>query len=218
MDRRITRDHPRVLDSDVPAGEIGDHSARLANQQRPCRDIPGRQALLPESVEPARLPRRPGRARPRRAGGSRWSPGPPGRTGCWYSSSRETSLKGKPVPIRANSGIGDGRDAQASIAEPGAATAGGGVGSRSGAPGARPPPASTPSTRRGNRYGIAGEAMQEVGGPVERVHNPDQAIRHESQGSAPRPPSGRPAPPPAGYLRSSVPPSGPPRSRSRGCP
>ncbi len=50
MDRWIARDDGGVLDPNVAAREIGDHSTRLPNKQGASRNIPGRQLLFPEPV------------------------------------------------------------------------------------------------------------------------------------------------------------------------
>ena len=46
-------DQLRVLDADVPAREVGDEPAGFADQEHARGDVPGREMLLPEAVEPA---------------------------------------------------------------------------------------------------------------------------------------------------------------------
>src|SRR5512134_2554692 len=50
---RISGDDRRVLDAHVSALRVGDAAPRLADQQRSRGDVPGREALLPETLEPA---------------------------------------------------------------------------------------------------------------------------------------------------------------------
>ena len=54
MNPRISGDNCGVFNADLPAGKVGDDATSFPDQQTPRRNVPRRQALLPEAVEPAR--------------------------------------------------------------------------------------------------------------------------------------------------------------------
>src|ERR1051326_1841367 len=53
VDHRISRDDGGILESDVPAAHVGDQPARFPDQEHAGREVPRRQAQLPEPVEAA---------------------------------------------------------------------------------------------------------------------------------------------------------------------
>lgn len=50
---RVPGNDAGVLDSNIPPAEVSDESAGFLDEQAARRDIPGRQLLFPESIEPA---------------------------------------------------------------------------------------------------------------------------------------------------------------------
>ena len=171
--RGVPRHEPGMLDPDLASPEIGDDAARLPDQEHTGRDVPGRQLLLPEAVEP------PGRNVRQIERGGPWTTdalGLPRDAPNWrrYSGTRLVSLKGKPVPISANAGSPMRRDGEAALTLPRAAAAGRRVGVVPAATSMTAAASSRPSTARRDRYRIAREIVQEVGGAVERIHDPDQ--------------------------------------------
>src|SRR5436190_1548801 len=78
MDRRVAGGDRGVLDPHVATLEIGHYPARLADEQHARGDVPGRELLLPEPVEPTRGHVRQierGGARPTNAAGERGDAG-----------------------------------------------------------------------------------------------------------------------------------------------
>ncbi len=186
-----------MLDPEIAPRIVGHPAPRLTDQQRPRRDVPGREPLLPEPVEPAGRDvgqvERGGAGTADAADAARR----PARTGPRYSSMPLDVLERKAGADQREPGIADRRDRQPALALPGAAAAAGGVGDRSAGRRRSPPASSTPSTAAGDRYRIAREIVQEVGGAVERIDDPDQRRRSPRPAAAPRRRSGCPARRPA---------------------
>src|SRR5215208_5574120 len=54
MDAGVARQHAGMLNPDVSSAQVRDDPSCFTDQQGACGNIPGREALLPETVEPSR--------------------------------------------------------------------------------------------------------------------------------------------------------------------
>ena len=163
-----------MLNAQIPSGVIGHDASSLAHQQHPRRHVPRREALFPESVEASG-----GDIRQVDRGGTRSA-----NSGDAERDPRELLLvSGQPFEaVEWKSGadqgmyrIGDRRYLEAPLSLPGASAPRGVL---------KPVHRNMQDHsrldlaihRRGDRDGVHGKAVQEVRGPIQRIHDPDQAL------------------------------------------
>ena len=177
MDHRVAGNDRRVLRPDMAAVEIGCDPARLADQQQARRDVPRREALLPEAVEAAG-------GHVRQVEGSGAGPAdaarPDGHPVELLQVLRQprSILEGKAGADQGERRVRNGRDRQLPVALPGPAAAGRGVDlvarhvhHHAGL--------ELAVDRGGDRHCIARKIVQKVGGAVERIHDPDEPARDQ---------------------------------------